>query len=86
MNMTVWGDPATVARMSEAFYRGQGLGQMANGFNATAPEALTNGLGSLISGLTAVLREKGLPVSEEMVRSVVEEAKEKATTGDKTAS
>jgi len=45
--MTVWGDPNTVAKMSENFFRGQSFGLLAEGLSTTAPEALKDAASEL---------------------------------------
>ena len=38
--MTVWGDPNTVSKISENFFRGQSFGFLADGLVNSAPDAL----------------------------------------------
>jgi uncharacterized membrane protein YqiK len=62
-NVTVWGDPSTVARMSEAFYRGSSASQLASGFASGVPPEVRDtalGIGAI---LARALRDKlGLEV------------------------
>jgi flotillin len=57
-NVTVWGDPATVARMSEAFYRGHSASQLANGLAAGATPEVRDAALSIGSVLARILRER----------------------------
>lgn len=43
--MTVWGDPGTVQRMSESFFKGQQFGYLADGLMTNMPDGIKDALG-----------------------------------------
>ena len=43
--MTVWGDPDTVQRMSESFFKGQQFGYLADGLMTNMPDGIKDALG-----------------------------------------
>jgi hypothetical protein len=45
--MTVWGDPNTVAKMSETFFRGQSFGFLVDGLATSVPDALKDAAADL---------------------------------------
>jgi uncharacterized membrane protein YqiK len=49
--MTIWGDPSTVARMTEAFFRGQSSGTFVDGLSTSVPPDLKDLAVSGVSGL-----------------------------------
>ena len=54
-NMTLWGDPSAVQRMSSAFYQGQSMGMFADGLGASLPPAVKEAAARGFSGLGATL-------------------------------
>lgn len=49
--MTVWGDPATVARLSEAFFKGQTYGFFADGLAEGTPESVKEAASNAFYGI-----------------------------------
>jgi len=43
--MSVWGDPDSVQRMSESFFRGQQFGYLADGLMTNMPDGLKDAIG-----------------------------------------
>jgi uncharacterized membrane protein YqiK len=50
--MTVWGDPGTVQRMSESFFRGQQFGFLVDGLVANTPDGVKDALGAALEQVT----------------------------------
>lgn len=74
-HITIWGDPSSVAKMTEAFYRGQQWGQLANGFSQSVPPEAKE----MFEGLATVIRDKlGLPISAEQLKGLVEQSQSKS--------
>jgi flotillin len=50
--MTVWGDPQTVQKMSESFFRGQQFGYLVDGLVTHTPDGVKDALGAAIGQVT----------------------------------
>jgi uncharacterized membrane protein YqiK len=50
--MTVWGDPQTVQKMSESFFRGQQFGFLVDGLVTHTPDGVRDALGAAIGQVT----------------------------------
>ncbi len=56
--MTVWGDPDTVSRMSESFFKGQQFGYLTEGFMNNAPDGVKDALGQVGTALQQLTNGK----------------------------
>ena len=54
-NMTIWGDPTTLARMSQAFAAGQQNGSFVGGVSESLPNGVKESVSDLAQILTAAL-------------------------------
>lgn len=77
-NVTIWGDPTTMARMSEGFYRGQANGKFVEGLAAsmpdgvkTAAESLATGIGQM--GAALIHKMTGKRVSPDEVETAIKD-------------
>ena len=52
--MTVWGDPGTVQRMSESFFKGQQFGYLADGLMTNMPDGIKDALGQAGAALQEI--------------------------------
>ena len=50
--MTVWGDPQTVQKMSESFFRGQQFGYLVDGLVTHTPDGVKDALGAALEQVT----------------------------------
>ena len=50
--MTVWGDPGTVQKMSESFFRGQQFGYLVDGLVTHTPDGVKDAIGAAIEQVT----------------------------------
>lgn len=78
-NVTVWGDPTTMARMSEGFYRGQANGKFVEGLAAsmpdgvkTAAESFATGIGQM--GAALIHKMTGKTVTPDEVETALKDA------------
>lgn len=62
-NMTIWGDPESVKRMSESFLKGQQFGSLVDGVSANLPESVRG----LVESALGKLQERIAPTAEEPV-------------------
>ena len=53
--MTVWGDPNTVFKISENFFRGQSLGFLVDGLSTSVPDALKDAAADLGEALDVAM-------------------------------
>ncbi|MBI3964195.1 MAG: hypothetical protein HY329_01060 [Chloroflexi bacterium] len=72
--ITVWGDPTTVTRMSEAFYRGQQNGYVLDGLAAATPPEVKQAASGLGAVLAAIAKEKlGISVDPAVAENLLRE-------------
>jgi hypothetical protein len=78
--MTIFGDPQTLAQMMQSFNKGQSMGAFGEGLVTQTPEKIQNGVskalgatGSAIKGL--IKKIAGIDVDDENLEAIVEELK-----------